>query len=141
MIHTPGNDQTSIYREKLGKMQTIPTRSTTCSHHRPLEIGRCVDRTGVVVLIESALERSSARSGARRLFARIRTDRSAGIHQVVFVGIVVALASPHSPSHKGDTRQQRSTADANHDTDNGVPRGGAETGTSRILIVPIEARR
>ena len=88
-----------------------------------LKVRRSVDRTWVVVLVESRLEgTASGVAGAARLVATGRSDGGASIHHVfVFIPVsIVLLATPDPPGNNCKTAEQDGATNSDDDTDDDV---------------------
>lgn len=74
-----------------------------------------------MILVERRPEWRTIGSRAWCFLAHVGTDRGAGVHQVVFIVIpVVPVASPNSPRHEGNARNDDGATDANHHTNDGL---------------------
>lgn len=109
--------------------------SVSTARPRRLEVGRSIDGSRSVVLVESRFEWTAAVADA----AVLLDTRRARAHQVVVI-VGVALTTPtDSPSNDGETSQDDSTADAHDHANDDLLLAGAQTRISRSTVAVVEA--
>jgi len=94
------------------------------------EVGRCIDRARIVVLIQCTGERGIICGITRSLFVFVR------VVQVIFV--LVLLLAPYSPCHESESTNECCTNDSNYHPYDCVLRRLTESRATRAAATAIE---
>jgi hypothetical protein len=97
-----------------------------------LEVGCRVDRTRVVVLVQSVLEGGVA-SRAGCLLTRTAAN-SGTAHEIILIAVLLVALLVDSPEDQTEGTDENGTTDTDHNTDDDLLVGGRDTARAGALV-------